>query len=77
VASGSTLSFTAATLQPTVSAGQYFSNYDSIVTAAFSASGADRFTSCIVMVLVDGQPLQAYRILITQTMMMVMEHLRL
>jgi len=44
-ASGSTLSFTAATLQPTVSAGQLFSNYDEIITAAFDASGTDRFTS--------------------------------
>lgn len=43
-ASGSTLSFTAATRQPTVSAGVFFSNYAKITTAAFNASGADRFT---------------------------------
>lgn len=44
-ASGGVLSFVAATRQPTVSAGVYFSNYDNILTAAFDASGASRFTA--------------------------------
>lgn len=44
-ASGSILSFVAATRQPTVSAGVYFSNYDNVATAAFDASGAGRFTA--------------------------------
>lgn len=44
-ASGSTLSFVAATRQPTVSAGVFFSNYDEVITAAFDASGSGRFTS--------------------------------
>jgi len=44
-ASGSLLSFTAATRQPYVSAGIFFSNYAKVVSAIFDASGADRFTA--------------------------------
>lgn len=44
-ASGSILSFTAATRQPLVSAGVFFSNYAKITTALFTATGADRFTA--------------------------------
>lgn len=42
-ASGAILGFTAATRQPTVTAGIYFSNYAKITTAAFNASSTDRF----------------------------------
>ena len=42
--SGAALGFVAATRQPTVGAGVYFSNYSKVTTAAFDASGTDRFT---------------------------------
>lgn len=42
--SGSALGFVTATRQPTVGAGVYFSNYTKVSTAAFDASGVDRFT---------------------------------
>ena len=43
--SGSALGFVTATRQPTVGAGVYFSNYTKVSTAAFDASGTDRFTT--------------------------------
>ncbi|MFA5306103.1 MAG: hypothetical protein WC365_01500 [Candidatus Babeliales bacterium] len=44
-ASGAMLSFTTATRQPTVTEGMFFANYEKIITAAFNASGADRFVA--------------------------------
>jgi len=44
-ATGSMLGFVAATRQPTISAGVYFSNYAKISTAVFDASGTDRFVA--------------------------------
>lgn len=43
--SGAILGFVSATRQPTVTAGVFFSNYDRIDTAAFDASGTDRFVT--------------------------------